>query len=136
MTLGPPVSTAAPQQTTESRSESLESDIGFTNVNRLTTPESGPTESLASSRTMSVPASTTTKGGLLSQPKDMDVTNEKMTTTRSSDEEESLNEKRTKQEMVELQDGLVYLGTEAQSGKAIIKQKDQLQGGPYTIPKW
>lgn len=84
---------------------------------------------------MSVPA-ITTKGDLSPQPKDGEILNEKMANTRSLDEEESLNEKKRKQEMVELEDGLVYLGTEAQSGKAIIKQKDQLQGGPYTVPKW
>jgi hypothetical protein len=65
-----------------------------------------------------------------------DKLNEKAITSRSSDEDASLNEKHQKQEIIELQDGLVYLGTEAQSGKAIIKQKDQLKGGPYTIPKW
>jgi hypothetical protein len=133
VSLGPPVSTGVAQQTTQSTTEPLgESDVGSTNVHRLTTPESGPTESLASSRTMSVP-SPSTKGMPL-PPKDN--LNEKATTSRSSDEEVSLNEKHQKQEIIELQDGLVYLGTEAQSGKAIIKQKDQLKGGPYTIPKW
>jgi hypothetical protein len=106
-----------------------------TNVNRFSTPESVPAESLASSRTMIVPA-VPTKAAETSRIKDEDILNEKMANTRSSADDESLNEKKSKQEMVELQDGLVYLGTEAQSGKAIIKQKDQLQGGPYTMPKW
>lgn len=84
---------------------------------------------------MSVPA-VTTKGDFSPRSKDGEILSEKMANTRSIDEGESLNEKKSKQEMVELEDGLVYLGTEAQSGKAIIKQKDQLQGGPYTVPKW
>lgn len=133
VSLGAPVDTAITQQTTQSRIEPLgESDIGSSNVHRLTTPESGPAESLASSRTMSVPSPSTQE--ISSPPKDK--LNEKAITSRSSNEDASLNEKHQKQEIIELQDGLVYLGTEAQSGKAIIKQKDQLQGGPYTIPKW
>jgi hypothetical protein len=71
------------------------------------------------------------------KPDNKNILTEKTSTKTSTDGEREITEKSGEQkEMIELQDGLVFLGTEKQTGKAIIKSKQQLQGGPYTQPKW
>lgn len=100
--------------------------------------ESVVPESLASSQTMNASTPIGEKSRLEhnADPSQPRVTSEKTAKFTNPDGEGSLNEKKGNQEMVELDDGLVFLGTEAQSGKAIIKPKDQLRGGPYSQPKW
>jgi hypothetical protein len=97
------------------------------------------TESLASSQTMAgvTPLGESSPEIAKTKPDNKNILNEKTSTKTSTDGEREINEKSGEQkEMIELQDGLVFLGTEKQTGKAIIKSKQQLQGGPYTQPKW
>ncbi|KAJ9119462.1 hypothetical protein QFC24_005695 [Naganishia onofrii] len=97
------------------------------------------TESLASSQTMAgaTPLQESSSEIATTKLVSKNTTNEKTGTPSNSDGEREMSEKGGDQkEMIELQDGLVFLGTEKQTGKAIIKSKQQLQGGPYTQPKW
>lgn len=141
--LGQPVSISDNEATTAGPEPNVESDIGTTTINRPPThgsgrSDTGAPESLASSQTIivSTPLRESPKPETSTLKKDVGVHNEKAAVAGSPEGDGSLNEKQQRQEMIELEDGLVFLGTEAKSGKAIIKQKNQLQGGPYTQPKW
>jgi hypothetical protein len=140
--LGQPIG-AVDGTSTAAHSHPPEADITSANIDRPSTHGSGHSElaapeSLASSQTMNASTPIGEKSRLEhpSMANDSGVINEKNAVAGNSHKEVSLNEKHGKQEMVELEDGLVFLGTEAQSGKAIIKPKDQLRGGPYSQPKW
>lgn len=141
--LGQPIGAVDNGTTVPTQEPHVEADITQSNIDRLPThgsdhSESAVPESLASSQTMNASTPIREKSRLdhTAVGNESGVINEKGANAGNSDEEGSLNEKQGKQEMVELEDGLVFLGTEAKSGKAIIKPKEQLRGGPYTQPKW
>ncbi|KAJ9105841.1 hypothetical protein QFC19_003411 [Naganishia cerealis] len=99
----------------------------------------GTTESLASSRTITrcSPLPKTSGETVMRKVDIKDEMSGKTNEGKILDAEEEIHEKRTDGKAVtELDDGLVYLGTDKETGKAIIKSKQQLSGGPYTQPKW
>ncbi|KAJ9098256.1 hypothetical protein QFC21_004585 [Naganishia friedmannii] len=146
--LGKPIGTRITESVEMGQAEPVAEVPDFSRLQPQTSAKSDPagTESLASSQTMAgftppqeIPAEVaTTKPGI------KNVMSEKISGRTSSDgdgrsidgEREMSEKGRDQKEMVELQDGLVFLGTEKQTGKAIIKHKQQLQGGPHTQPKW
>lgn len=146
--LGKPIGTSLTEPAEIGQDESTSGVSDFARLQPQSSVNSDPagTESLASSQTMTgaTPARESSTEGAVRKPDIKSPMNEKIGARsssdvegRSSDGEREMTEKGGDQkEMIELQDGLVFLGTEKQTGKAIIKSKQQLQGGPYTRPKW
>ncbi|KAJ9110262.1 hypothetical protein QFC19_001665 [Naganishia cerealis] len=142
---GQPVSTAHSRAGEMQQGQSGTEEADRTGLQPHISPQraqrhsAGTTGSLASSQTIRrcSPLPETSRETVMQKVDIKDEISQKTSEGKSWDGEAEIHEKRTDgKEVIELDDGLVYLGTDKETGKAIIKSKQQVSGGPYSQPKW